>query len=157
MDVLKDKIGTVVPNDGVSLAKELGVTHMWHAGNFRFGAKLWGVEVDIVTEPVDEDAREIKVLSIRMEEKHLQKAGVWRRKVGFYYHMERGSEVAENYCELPVSVERYLELLSDAEKEGSEAYNDVKSALETLTKLQGYDKLLGFHVDFSEQEEDGDE
>jgi len=49
MEVLKEKYGITVPNDGVSLARELGVTDLWHAGNFMFGAKLWGVEVDIAT------------------------------------------------------------------------------------------------------------
>ena len=122
-----------------------------------FGAKLWGVEIDIATEPVDEDAREIRILSVRMGDASLQKAGIYRSRVGFTYHMKRGRETAESYIALPVSAERFLELRSGAADENSEAYKEVQGALTNLAKLQGYDKLLGFHVEFKDGEEADDD
>ena len=137
MDVLKEKYGTVVPNDGVSLAKELGVTDIWHAGNFMFGAKLWGVEVDIATEPVGEEAEEIRILSVRMEDAALQREDIYRNKIDITYRMTRGKESAESFISLPVSPERYGELAAGL-VEGSEAWNSVCGALKQIAFLQGY-------------------
>ena len=149
MEVLKDKVGTVVANDGLGLAVALGVTDIWHAGNFKFGAKLWGVEVDIITEPVDTDARELRVISVRMEDKVLQKEGIYRNKVGFYYRMVKGRSSAESYIELPVSEARYKELFFGMADTDSKVYDDVRSVLKNLVKLQGYDKLIGFDPEFT--------
>jgi len=137
MDVLKEKYGKVVPNDGVSLGKELGVTDIWHAGNFQFGAKLWGVEVDIATEPVDEEAEEIRILSVRMEESALQREGIYRHKIGITYRMNRGSEAAESFINLPVSAERYAELAQGLRPD-SKAWRAVQGALKQIAYLQGY-------------------
>jgi hypothetical protein len=158
LEVLKDKYGTVVANDGLGLTIALGITDLHATANFGFTAKLWGVEVDIATEPTNEDETEIRILSVRMEEKHLQKAGIWRCKVGFYYHMKKGRTVAESWCELPVSEERYIDILTGVGNEDSQAHKDVKEALTILTKLQGYDYLLGFHMELPKirEEEDDD-
>jgi hypothetical protein len=138
--------------------RELGVTSLHATANFGFTAKLWGVEVEIDTEPTNEDETEIRILAVRMSDKALQRAGIWSRKVGFCYHMQRGeNETGEQYCELPVSVERFVELMSDAEIEGTAAYNDVKSALTNLTKLQGYDRLLGFKLELPKETDEGDD
>ena len=156
MDVLKEKYGKVVPNDGVSLRKELGVTDIWHAGNFFFGAKLWGVEVDIATEPVDEEANEIRILSVRMSDKDLYKQGVYT-KLGITYHMHRKKETAESFINLPISVERYKELLQGLTP-NSEVWNSVNDALKQLTYLQGYDELGSWSVELKVETdgEDGD-
>lgn len=157
MEILKEKYGTIVANDGKGLVRELGVTNLYATAHFGFTAKLWGIEVEISTEPTNEDETEIRILGVWMSEKNLQNAGLWSRKVGFIYHMQKGEhETGEQYCELPVSVERYVELMSYAETEGTDAYNDVRSALEILTKLQGYDRLLGFHLEQPRQTEEGD-
>lgn len=157
MDVLKEKYGTIVANDGNGLVRELGVTNLYATAHFGFTAKLWGVEVKIDTEPANEKETEIRILKVWMSEKNLQKIGLWSRKVGLIYHMQKGqNETGEQYCELPVSVERYIELMSDAETEGTAAYNDVWSALETLTKLQGYNRLLGFQLEKPKETNEGD-
>jgi len=59
MEVLKEKAGTVVANDGIALANMLGVTDLRHEGNFMFSAKLWGVEADIATDAYNERSREV--------------------------------------------------------------------------------------------------
>ena len=43
MEILKEKYGIIVPNDGVSLANELGATELRHEGNFEFTANLGGL------------------------------------------------------------------------------------------------------------------
>ena len=155
MEVLEDKIGKVVVNNGVSLARELDVTDLKHVGNFQFSAKLWGVEVDIVTEPVDEDATEIRILSVRMEEKHLQKAGIYRNKVGVCYHMQKGGTVAESYIEIPVSAKRYEEITQGLQPK-SKVWQSIVSTLKQLTYLQGYDRLGSWSVELTVMPEEDD-
>jgi len=157
MEVLKEMVGTVVANDGASLKKALGVTQLQHIGNFLFSARLWGVEVDIVTEPVDEDAREIRVLSVRVDEAGLEREGIYRNKVGFCYHMQKGRVTAESYVELPVSAKVYAEFRTRTVEPESETHRAVAAILRNLTKLQGYDKLLGFDADFSAEEREGED
>ena len=153
MEVLKEKYGAVVPNDGVSLARELGVTDLWHAGNFQFGAKLWGVEVDIATEPVGEEAAEIRILSVRMEDAALQREGIYRHKIDITYRMIRGTETAEAFISLPVSPERYAELAQGL-KPDSEAWRTVQGALQNLTVLQNYDELGTWSIELEVKTED---
>jgi hypothetical protein len=145
MDILKEKYGAVVPNDGVSLTRELGVTDLWHAGKFQFGAKLWGVEVDIATEPVGEEAEEIRILSVRMSDKDLYKQGIYT-KIGITYRMQRGNETAESFINLPVSRERYMELAQGL-KPDSEAWRSIQEALQALTVLQNYDELGSWSIE----------
>jgi len=148
MDVLQEKYGTVVKNDGVSLANALGVTDLWHAGNFMFGARLWGVEVDIATEPVGEEAEEIRVLSVRIEDAALQREGIYRRKIGITYRMVLGPETAESYIELPISHERYTELTLGLRPE-SKAWQSIYDTLKALTVLQGYEALGSWSVELT--------
>ncbi|MCL2675378.1 MAG: hypothetical protein FWE84_02150 [Firmicutes bacterium] len=68
MEELNGIVGTVVQNDGISLAKVLGVTELWHTGCFMFRAKQDGVWIGIATKPVDELAHFIKVISIWLDE-----------------------------------------------------------------------------------------
>lgn len=70
------------------------------------------------------------------------------RKVGFVYHMVKGNTTCESYIELPVSEERFGELyfyISDTE---SECYNEIRSALRNIAKLQGY-RLTNFIPEFT--------
>ena len=154
MEVLKEKVGKVVPNDGLSLARELGVTDVWHAGNFQFGARLWGVEVDIATEPVGEEAEEIRVLSVRMSDKDLHRQGIYT-KVGITYHMHKKSESAETFIELPISTKRYKELLEGLTPK-SRVWNTVNDVLKQLTYLQGYDGLGSWSIELTVKTGEGD-
>jgi hypothetical protein len=60
------------------------------------------------------------------------------RKIEITYKMNKGKhERAESFIELPVSEERYEELAKGL-TDGSKAWNEVRAALKTIARLQGY-------------------
>ena len=136
MELLKDKIGTIVKNDGEQLGRELGVEDLIHTGNFCFEATLDGTGVVIMTEPQDEDSEYIMITDIRIHPDAV-------RKVGITYKMIRGAndnEVAETFIELPISQKRYEELAQGLQPD-NKVWFEVRDSLERLTFLQGYTKL----------------
>ncbi len=71
------------------------------------------------------------------------------RKVNITYNMLRGenyNEVAETCVELPISKERYEQLLLGL-AESNSAWREVREALRTLTQLQGYKKLGAWSIE----------
>jgi hypothetical protein len=153
MEILKDMVGKVVANDVFALAETLGVTHLWHAGYFKFGARYKGVEVDIVTTPVGEEAEKLRVVSVRASDGDFQSDDI--TKIGITYHMVRGRETAETYIELPISQKRYKELAQGLQP-NSKAWQSIADALKELTFLQGYDELGSWSVELTIKAE-GDE
>lgn len=71
------------------------------------------------------------------------------RKVNITYKMIRGkndNEVAETCVELPISKERYDQLLLGV-AESNSAWREVREALIALTQLQGYKKLGAWSIE----------
>jgi len=71
------------------------------------------------------------------------------RKVKITYKMIRGkndNEIAEAYIELPISQRRYDQLLEGL-SETNKAWTEVREALVTLTRLQGYEKLGAWSIE----------
>jgi hypothetical protein len=71
------------------------------------------------------------------------------RKVNITYKMIRGendNEVAETCVELPISKERYDQLLLEV-TESNSAWREVREALIALTQLQGYKKLGAWNIE----------
>jgi len=102
---------------------------------------------------VGEEAEEIHILSVRMEDASLQREGIYRYTIGITYRMIRGTETAEAFISLPVSPERYAELAQGL-KLGSEAWRTVQGALQNLTVLQNYDELGTWSIELEIQTED---
>lgn len=72
-------------------------------------------------------------------------------KVLITYKMIRGAndnEVAETCVELPISAKRYNELTNGL-SEQSKAWREIQGALESLTFLQGYNKLGAWSVEMT--------
>ena len=69
-------------------------------------------------------------------------------KVLITYHMIRGNESAETCIDMPISVERYHELAQGCTAE-SKAWHEIRDALLILTKLQGYDELGSWRIEFT--------
>jgi len=141
MDELKDKIGTVVKNDGAGLAAALGVRDITHTGNFQFEASYNGIPINISTEPTDDDGGEIRITGVRVHPDTVRKAGIT-------YHMIRGRETAETYIDLPISQKRY-EQLAKGLQPNNKVWREVRDALEQLTFLQGYDELGAWNIELT--------
>lgn len=69
MEIMKEKIGTVVTNDGKGLSIALELTELRHTGNFNFEGKHNGTTINIATEPTDEDGDFIRITGIRVNAK----------------------------------------------------------------------------------------
>ena len=145
MDELKDKIGTVVKNDGKELAAALDVYNLTHTGNFCFEASFGGMSIVITTEPQDDNGDVIRVTDIRIHPDVI-------RRIGITYHMTRARELAETYVELPISQAQFerVEKWMQHENESDLTITPVKEILERLTKLQGYDKLGSYSIELGD-------
>jgi len=136
---IKDKIGTVVANDGNGLKAALEICDLRHTGNFCFEANHSGVDIVITTEPQDDEGNFMKITDIRIHPNTVRKAGIT-------YKMIRGRETAETYIDLPISQQRYEELAKGLQPDNA-VWNEVRDALESLTFLQGYDELGAWSVE----------
>jgi hypothetical protein len=139
MDIMTNKIGTVVTNHGDALAAELGLKNVRHTGNYHFEGKYGSVTAKISTEPVGADEEQIRITSIAVDPEA-------RQTIGIVYHMRTGNRVAETYAEIEINSHNY-EKIKDYDPRDPDAkarpitwINDI---LKCYTKLQGFDTLDG--------------
>lgn len=133
MEIMKNKIGVIVTNDGRDLADTLDLKKLHHMGNYIFEGNYRGLTLIITTEPQDEDGELIKVTDIRIDRHAIH-------KVCITYHMIRGRETAETCIDLPISAERYEELAKGLTEQGK-VWRSIQESLKQLTFLQGYNEL----------------
>jgi hypothetical protein len=141
MEKLKDKIGMVVQNDGKELASALNADNLKHTGDFCFEADYKGRQIVITTNPQDDEETLIKITGINYAD---DKNAV--RNVLITYRMIRGSEAAETCIDMPISAERYKELTAGFTPK-NKAWHEIREALVTLTKLQGYEELGAWSIE----------
>jgi hypothetical protein len=75
------------------------------------------------------------------------------RKLTVIYRMEKPNETAESCVTLPISEARYAELAKGLTP-NNKAWNEIQHALESLTCLQGYDKLGSWSLELEIKTED---
>jgi len=143
MEKLKRHIGTVIANNGRDIIDTFKIGKISHVGNFTFEGEYDGDKVIIKTEPQDDDCDFIKIVDVWVDE-----STETVRKVGITYRMIRKNETAETFINMPISKERYKELAAGCTPE-NKAWHEIRHALVTLTRLQGYDELGTWSIELT--------
>ena len=141
MEKLARHIGAVIANNGRDIVDTFKIGKLKHIGNFIFEGEYGGETVIITTKPQDDDGEFIEITDVRVDTRTV-------RKVFITYRMIRGNETAETCIDMPISVERYNELAAGCTPE-NKAWHEIREALVTLTRLQGYDELGTWNIELT--------
>ncbi len=145
MEIKTEMNGTVVKNHTDELSKTLGMSGMKHEGNYVFTGNFNGAAATVYTEPADETEEKIRILSVDIKGDGERRTVT---KVLITYHMIRKNETAETCIDMPISVDRYKELAAGCTSD-NKCWHEIRGALMSLTRLQGYDELGSWSLELA--------
>ena len=146
----EEKIGKVVPNDGMALETELGLdpNTIKHEDNFVFKATLAGIPVIITTEPVGDTAESIVIRAIKYDRNTIEKPPKKQKELKLLkitYELKKKNSSETLHINLPVSPKRYAELAKGLSAKNS-TWRAVWVTMVKLAQLQ--DGELGcWHIE----------
>jgi|GEM_PF-1867784 len=141
MKKLNEKIGLIVKNNAESLRQILGVKSIKSTkDNYEYkGSMGEHLLLIIETEPVGENAKEIRITKITRDDSTF--------KLEIAYEMIKGDEVVKVCLDLPIARHKYDEI-EKAFDDKDKTYDEFKTVFEKLVVLQGFDKLGELMVHF---------
>jgi hypothetical protein len=155
--ILEGLTGKVVKNHAKDIGALVGSDDLKHDANFVFYGLRDGKIIMVSTEPTDEDETEVTVCEIR-EDREGEYKGIYNklhggderasRKVLITYRMIRGTETTETCIDMPISKKRYDELAAGCTPE-NKCWHEIREALESLTRLQGYEELGTWSIELT--------